>query len=208
MGEAWTIPCVQIWPGGLVPGVAVVAQSLRLSLNSTTTFTTRTRTLYLKLTLKDLDWKPWVLPFTEVPKVKVLINREMNEHDGWVASPDLPMLYLHFIVVYLKMRWNVFKFIDINGIKHAAEYLNSSKVKYDDDVIDTPPLVRRREALNNDGTSRRRRGWTLFDDGPSYRIQIGEDLQNLLIVNPGFKHRTFCSRKTFCLLALLAVWKH
>ena len=26
----------------------------------------------------------------------------MNEHDGWVASPDLPMLYLHFIVVYLK----------------------------------------------------------------------------------------------------------
>jgi hypothetical protein len=26
--------------------------------------------------------------------------------------------------------------IDINGIKHAAEYLNSSKVKYDDDVID------------------------------------------------------------------------
>ncbi len=31
---------------------------------------------------------------------KVLINREMNEHDGWVASPDLPMLYLHFIVVY------------------------------------------------------------------------------------------------------------
>jgi hypothetical protein len=103
MGEAWTIPCVQIWPGGLVPGVAVVAQSWHAkSLNSTTTFTTRTRTLYLKLTLKDLDWKPWVLPFTEVPKVKVLINREMNEHDGWVASPDLPMLYLHFIVVYLK----------------------------------------------------------------------------------------------------------
>jgi hypothetical protein len=31
----------------------------------------------------------------------------------------------------------VFKFIDINGTKHAAEYLNSSKVKYDDDVIDT-----------------------------------------------------------------------
>ena len=31
----------------------------------------------------------------------------------------------------------MFKFIDINGIKHAAEYLNSSKVKYDDDVIDT-----------------------------------------------------------------------
>ena len=82
------------------------------------------------------------------------------------------------------MRWNVFKFIDINGIKHAAEYLNSSKVKYDDDVIDTPPLVRRREALNNDGTSRRRRGWTLFDDGPSYRIQINEDIQNLLFVSP------------------------
>ncbi len=30
----------------------------------------------------------------------------------------------------------MFKCIDINGIKHAAEYLNSSKVKYDDDVID------------------------------------------------------------------------
>jgi len=27
--------------------------------------------------------------------------------------------------------------IDINGIKHAAEYLNSSKVKYDDDVVDS-----------------------------------------------------------------------
>jgi hypothetical protein len=78
-----------------------VAQSLRLSRNSTTTLP-KTQTLYLKLTLKDLDWKPLVLPFTEVPKVKVLINREMNEHDGWVASPDLPMLYLHFIVVYLK----------------------------------------------------------------------------------------------------------
>ncbi len=78
-----------------------MAQSLRLSRNSTTTLP-KTQTLYLKLTLKDLDWKPLVLPFTEVPKVKVLINREMNEHDGWVASPDLPMLYLHFIVVYLK----------------------------------------------------------------------------------------------------------
>jgi hypothetical protein len=111
-----------------------VAQSLRLSRNSTTTLP-KTRTLYLKLTLKDLDWKPLVLPFTEVPKVKVLINREMNEHDGWVASPDLPMLYLHFIVVYLKCLKRV-QIIDINGIKHAAEYLNSSKVKYDDDIID------------------------------------------------------------------------
>ncbi len=104
---------------------------LSLSRNSTTTLP-KTRTLYLKLTLKDLDWKPLVLPFTEVPKVKVLINREMNEHDGWVASPDLPMLYLHFIVVYLKC--GQFD-IECNGIKHAAEYLNSSKVKYDDDVI-------------------------------------------------------------------------
>ncbi len=25
--------------------------------------------------------------------------------------------------------------IDVNGIKHAAEYLNSSKVKYDDEGI-------------------------------------------------------------------------
>jgi hypothetical protein len=31
--------------------------------------------------------------------------------------------------------------IDINGIKHAAEYLNSSKVKYNDDVIDTVILT-------------------------------------------------------------------
>jgi hypothetical protein len=71
---------------------------------------------------------------TKVPKVKVLINRELNEHNGWVASPDLPMLYLHFIVVYLKCGQI---YIDDNGIKHAAEYLNSSKVKYDDEVIDT-----------------------------------------------------------------------
>jgi hypothetical protein len=31
--------------------------------------------------------------------------------------------------------------IDINVIKHAAEYLNSSKVKYDDDVIDNEKLI-------------------------------------------------------------------
>ncbi len=49
-----------------------------------------------------------------------------------MASPDLPMLYLHFIVIYLKC--GQFD-IDVNGIKQAAEYLNSSKVKYDDDVI-------------------------------------------------------------------------
>jgi hypothetical protein len=52
----------------------------------------------------------------------------MNEHDGWVASPDLPMLYLHFIVIYLNVLKRV-QIIDINGIKHAVEYLNSSKVK-------------------------------------------------------------------------------
>ncbi len=26
-GEVWTIPCIQIWPGDLMPGVAVVAES-------------------------------------------------------------------------------------------------------------------------------------------------------------------------------------
>ena len=36
----------------------------------------------------------------------------------------------------------MFKFIDINGIKHAAEYLNSSKVKYDDDVIDRTKIMK------------------------------------------------------------------
>jgi hypothetical protein len=56
----------------------------------------------------------------------------MKKHDGWVASPDLPMLYLHFIVIYLKC--GQFD-IDVNGIKHAVEYLNSSKVKYDDNVM-------------------------------------------------------------------------
>jgi hypothetical protein len=99
MGEAWTIPCIQIWLGGLVPGVAVVAQSLRLSHNSTTTLP-KTRTLYLKLTLKDLDWKPLVLPFD-------WSTEKCGQFD-----------------------------IDVNGLKHAAEYLNSSKVKYDDDIID------------------------------------------------------------------------
>jgi hypothetical protein len=27
------------------------------------------------------------------------------------------------------------KYIDVNGMKHAVEYLNSSKVKYNDDVV-------------------------------------------------------------------------
>jgi len=198
MGEAWTIPCVQIWPGGLVPGVAVVAQSSRLSLNSTTTFTTRTRTLYLKLTLKDLDWKPWVLPFTEVPKVKVLINREMNEHDGWVASPDLPMLYLHFIVVYLKCvetcsnyryQWyktcgGIFEFfqgeIRWRRYRHAplGQTTRSAEQRWNITTSARMNLVRWWSLVSNPN-------WWRYTKPFVYKSQ--------------FKHRTFGSKKTFCL---------
>ncbi len=68
-----------------MPGVFVVAQKLTIQ--------------PLPLTLKDKELETSKsYPDPEVPKI--LINIEMNKHTAWVASPILPVFYLHFIIVY------------------------------------------------------------------------------------------------------------